>query len=260
MTANSPLRHGMAYVRRGWSVIPLAPREKRPLIAWQDFQERAPTEREMEAWERRWPDANVGIVTGRVSGLVVLDIDPQHGGTETIAQMERSHGVLPASVEVITGGGGRHIYFGHPGRRVANRAGIGPGIDLRGDGGLVVAPPSLHPSGRRYAWRQGFDPESLLLAAVPPWLLEAVDHGAPRRGHPMPYWRALLATGVAEGERNSAIASLAGHLLHYGIDPVAATELLLCWNQVRCRPPLEPEEVVRTVESIRRTQHRYVSE
>jgi hypothetical protein len=161
----------LAYRARGWSVVPIEPQGKRPLVRWQAFQKRVPTPAEIAAWFERWPDANVGIVTGHASGLVVVDVDPRHGGAETLAALEASHGALPASVESQTGGGGRHLYFAHPGGVVRNRVGLAPGIDLRGDGGVVVAPPSLHASGRRYRWRDGHRPEDVALADAPPWLL-----------------------------------------------------------------------------------------
>ena len=253
-----PIRYGLDYLRRGWSVVPLAARSKRPLVPWERLQTHPPTEKEIADWARHWPSANIGIVTGAVSKLVVLDIDPGHGGNESVAVMQRQHGDLPRTPQVATGGGGAHIYFRHPGEPIANRAGIAPGVDLRGDGGLVVAPPSVHPSGRTYVWRPSLDPDSCALAPVPLWLL--LDNTvAPRHGHPVTYWRALLAKGVEEGRRNDTIASLAGHLLWHGVDPRVATELLLCWNEVRCRPSLAPEEVTRTVQSVRRTQERHRS-
>ena len=260
MAAEHPFQTSLSYVRRGWSVIPLAPREKWPLVRWEAFQSRVPTEGELAAWNRRWPTANIGIVTGAVSGLIVLDIDPRHGGGESLAQWLQEHGSLPHSVEALTGGGGHHIYFRHPGGRVPNRVGLDDGIDLRGDGGMVVAPPSVHPSGRVYEWRPSHRPETTDLTAPPRWLLGILSAGRPQRGHPVRYWRALLAAGVAEGERNNTIASLAGHLLWYGVDPVVATELLLCWNETRCRPPLSVGEVAATVESIRRTQQRHLAD
>ena len=82
----------------------------------------------------------MGIVTDAVSGLVVLDVDPRHGCEESLKNLEREHGPLPRTLEAMTGGGGRHIYFAHPGGSVRNRVGITPGIDLRGDGGCIVAP------------------------------------------------------------------------------------------------------------------------
>jgi len=124
---------------------------------------------QVQRWWRRWPDANVGIVTGAVSGLVVLDLDPRHGGGESLAALEAEHGALPRTVESLTGGGGQHFYFRHPGTSVPSRP-IAPGLDLKGDGGLVVSPPSGHVSGRAYAWESGCAPGEVLLADVPRWL------------------------------------------------------------------------------------------
>ncbi|HKJ07721.1 MAG TPA: bifunctional DNA primase/polymerase [Gammaproteobacteria bacterium] len=237
----------LAYRARGWSVIPIRRADKRPALPWQLYQEQPAGEDEIRGWFRRWPDANVAIVTGRLSGLVVLDVDPGHGGEESLRALVTEHGRLPATVQARTGGGGRHLYFRHPGGTVHNKVGLAPGIDLRGDGGLVVAPPSVHRSGRRYRWSRGCDPSALKPAPLPAWLLAIARKGA---GHSREHWRRLTQDGVGEGERNSTLASLAGHLLWRGVDPQVVLELLLCWNAQRCRPPLADDEVVRTVESI----------
>lgn len=142
----------LSYLSHGWSVIPIRPRTKRPLIAWEPFQHRLPRAEEVQQWWRLWPNAGVGIVTGAISNLVVLDVDVEHGGDKALAELERRNGPLPPTVEAITGSGGRHLYFSYPGRPMSSRVGWAPGIDLRADGGLVVAPPSIHPSGRRYEW------------------------------------------------------------------------------------------------------------
>lgn len=248
--------HAARYYRvRGWSVIPIGAGSKRPLVRWEEYEYRLPTEEEILRWSRNWPDAGVAVVTGSVSGLVVLDMDPRHGGDASLRALERAHGALPPTVEAITGGGGRHLYFAYPGRTVRNQVAVAPGIDLRGDGGYVVAPPSVHPSGRRYTWAAGRAPDAVSLAPLPAWLLHEVDAAA-RAGHPPGYWRDLVRRGVGEGERNNTIASLTGHLLWHGVQPEVALELLLCWNRVRCRPPLPDDEVGRTVESITRLHQR----
>lgn len=244
------------YQSLGWSVIPLRRGDKKPAIAWESFQDRIAAEPEMTAWFARWPEANLGIVTGAVSGLVVLDIDAAHDGLQGLAEIEARHGRLPDTISAETGGGGRHLYFRHPGGIIHNRVGIASGVDLRGDGGYVVAPPSLHPSGRRYAWIAGRAPGQIVLAAAPHWLMEpGRDEG--RAGHPIAYWRSLIRNGVGEGERNNSIAALAGRLLWHDVDPEIVTDLLLCWNLERCRPPLSDEEVIATVESITRTHRRH---
>jgi hypothetical protein len=225
-------------------------------VAWQDYQHRRASAEQVHAWFTRRPDADVGIVTGAVSGLVVLDVDPSHGGTRSLAVLERQHGPLPLTVEAVSGGGGRHLYFAHPGGLVRNRAGLAPGIDLRGDGGMIVAPPSAHPSGAHYAWHTGQGPDEIDLAPLPRWLLGAAPPGTPRAEHPLEHWRRLLAETLPQGKRNSTLASMSGRLLWYGVDPGLVTELLLCWNLARCHPPLPDDEVVRTVQSISRLYER----
>ncbi len=215
-----------------------------------------PGEDEVWRWFDEWPDAGVALVTGAVSGLVVLDIDPAHGGAETLAAIEQRHGEMPRTVEAATGGGGRHLYFAHPGSEVCNRTGLAPGLDLRGDGGIIIAPPSIHPSGKPYRWREGHSPEEIALAPLPAWLLEPRFGGDSNLGHPLTYWRDLARKGVEAGRRNTVLASFTGHLLWHGVDPDVVMELMLVWNHTRCRPPLSDDEVIRTVRSIEQT-HRH---
>ena len=101
----------LAYRRLGWSVIPLRPKEKVPKIPWQEFQDRQADEDEIRAWFKRWPKANLGIVTGPVSGLVVLDVDPRHGGGKSLTNWIEQHGPLPTTPEAETGGG---VYYYGP--------------------------------------------------------------------------------------------------------------------------------------------------
>lgn len=259
--ASPGLAAALDYLGRGWSVIPLQPGDKRPLVPWEEYQYRRPAEAVVRSWFRRSPDAGVGIVTGLASGLVVLDVDAAHGGEASLQRLVQAHGELPWTVEARTGGGGRHLYFTHPGGVIHNRAGFRPGLDLRGDGGYVVAPPSVHPSGRPYTWAPTGDPQRAQPAPLPAWLLHTVAPPPGRRtGHPREHWRRLVSEGVAQGERNTTVASLTGHLLFRGVDPEVALELLLCWNRVRCRPPLPDDEVARTVESILRTHARQAGE
>jgi hypothetical protein len=247
-----------ALLARGWSVIPVEARGKRPIVPWLEYQSRLATEKEIDAWFAGPRKPSLGVVTGTLSNLVVLDVDAQHGGSHSLAMLELEHGNLPDTVEAKTGGGGRHLYFVHPGGVVHNRVGIAPGIDFRGDGGCVVAPPSVHPSGRRYQWVPRRSPQEMELAALPPWLLRFVRPSGARAGHPLAHWRQLVHEGVDEGSRNSTLASLAGHLLRQGVDPQVALELLLAWNRVHCRPPLADNEVAQVVDSITRL-HQQIS-
>ncbi|MSR84697.1 MAG: bifunctional DNA primase/polymerase [Candidatus Latescibacteria bacterium] len=113
---------------------------------------------QIRKWWEQYPDANIGIPTGAVSGFDVLDIDPRHGGDISLEVLEAQHGKLPETSEQITGGGGRHILFRHtPGLK--SRNGVLPGIDIKADGGYILVAPSNHFSGRRYAWEESSRPE-----------------------------------------------------------------------------------------------------
>ena len=187
-----------AYIAHGWSIIPIRSGGKRPLVRWEESQYRRPHVEEVRAWFSARPEAGIAVVTA-VSGLVVLDTDPRHGGEVSLERLQRQHDRLPTTVECRSGGGGRHLYFAHLGAPIRNKAGFAPGVDLRGDGGYVVAPPSLHASGLRYLWVGDRKPKMSDLAPLPDWVLQlAVDQ--PRRlGHSIAYWRRLVREGVPRG-------------------------------------------------------------
>jgi len=191
------------------------------------------------AWWQRWPYANIGLRTG--DGRVVLDVDTAKGGAGTLAELERQHGKLPKTAEVLTGGGGRHIWFSHGGSEVRNSAGrLGPGLDVRADGGYVVAPPSRHATGRRYLWTR---PLERGIAAVPAWLVE--DATARRNGPAAP-----VADEIPQGERNGALASLAGSMRRRGRSEAEILAALRETNRLRCRPPLDERELEKIARSI----------
>jgi hypothetical protein len=237
------------YCRSGWRVFPVAGKVPR-LAAWPT---RATTdEATVRRWWQTWPTADIGIATG--GGLLVLDVDPRHGGDTSLAALEGHYGPLPDTPRVLTGGGGVHLYVA-VNEVIGNRAGLAPGIDLRGDGGFVVAPPSLHASGRRYAWELGVSPDDVALAPAPDWLLKRIRAGQPTgASRPPDEWAALVRGPIAEGARNESLARLAGYLLRRRPAPRVVLELVRAVNQARCRPPLPDAEIVRTVDSIARRE------
>lgn len=117
-------------------------------------------------WWNRWPAANIGVRTGEISGIWVLDIDPRNGGDDALADLVLEHGELPPTLQVATGGGGVHYYFKAPAGGVTCGK-LVEGVDIKGEGGYVVAPPSNHASGGSYQW---IDREAEILPA-PDWLL-----------------------------------------------------------------------------------------
>jgi len=259
------LEAALDYLQLGWSVIPAhtagpdrscscgrdhcASPGKHPRIKWAAYQERLPTEEEVQRWWRRWPEANIAVVTGKVSGIVVLDVDPRHGGDESL----RDLGGLPDTTTAITGGGGLHLVFAHPRREIPNRASIWPGIDLRGDGGYIIAPPSQHESGRRYEWEVGRSPWEMAPAPLPQSVLERAVSGIPSLGEaaePPFDLDAVLQRGVREGERNVMMTRIAGHLLGIGKDPLEVAQACLTINRLHFQPPLDDAEVWKVVRSI----------
>lgn len=201
-------------------------------------------ERQIREWWRRWPDANIAIATG--AGLAVLDIDPRNGGDDTLAAYVAidDDGQEPVTAEVATGGNGRHLYFRAP-ARLACRV-VGAGLDLKGVGGYVVAPPSRHATGRYYCWLPQRTLGDVPLGDVPEWLAPERVNG----GRSAEHWANLAAKGAPAGSRNISTASLAGHLLARLVDPSVVLELVLAWDAQRNRPPLGRAEVTRTVVSI----------
>lgn len=242
------------YARRGLRVHPLRPGLKLPLL--EEWQRRATTDPQTIArWWANWPAAGVGIATGAESDVIVVDVDPRHGGDDSVDDLVTAHGELPETWTCSTAGGGRHLYFRHPGGRVGNRAGLWPGIDLRGGGGYVVAPPTELEGGRAYLWQAGDGPHEVALAAAPAWLVEMlVSRDGEREARPADEWAALVRDGADQGGRNQAVARLAGYLLRRRLAPRVVLELLRAWSEARCRPPLSEEEITRTVDSIARRE------
>ena len=227
--------------QEGFRVLPLRPNGKVPLLGHGHKDATALTTN-IAAWWRRWPNANVGVVTGGT--FFVVDIDVKNGldGELTWSRVQQSLGKAPTTRTVLTPHGGRHLYFGSSAVRVQCSVGrLGDGIDIRGIGGFVVAAGVI--DGRNY----GTQPHPI--AAAPPWLLELV-YGGTRVGRTDEHWRLVALEGAESGRRNATVASLAGHLLRRGIDPWVALELMRTWNQARVNPPLPDDEVVRIVDSI----------
>jgi hypothetical protein len=201
-------------------------------------------------------DSNVGIATGATTGIVVLDVDPRHGGEVSLAALETHYGELAPTPTSRTGGGGLHFFFRHPGGTIKNSAGaLGAGLDIRGEGGFVVAPPSIHASGVSYEWLTGRAPDQVVLAPVPPWLLDAMQNSKRGRNpsakvHEQRQMRELASNGAAEGERNDSVSRIFGHLLGHHVDVPVAVDLTLAWNTGRNRPPLTDDEVNAVMESI----------
>ncbi|HEV8166268.1 MAG TPA: bifunctional DNA primase/polymerase [Actinomycetota bacterium] len=228
----TPLDAALAYCAHGWSVIPCNLATKRSLVRWREWQRRAPGLEQLEAWWERWPKANVGVVTGSLSGVVVVDVDPQHDGDRTLAELEGERGALPRTAVVETPSGGHHLYFAHPGGRVANSAGrLGAGVDVRGDGGLALLPPSRLRrtrlrDDRIYRWTAG---GPATVPELPPAWVEL--------GHPPKPPAAATRTTLEATPRDAA--RLAGLLRALQRAPEGRRNAVLYWAGCRLAEMVE---------------------
>src|SRR5215212_4098305 len=178
------------YRRRGWSPIPIKPRSKEPnLLELRPYLARKATKEELDAWS--W--SGVGIVTGPVSGVLVLDVDGPEGEEEL---QKRGHPVTPM---VRTPGGGLHLYFKHPEQHVRTGIRVAPGLDVKASGGYVVAPPSVGANGKPYEWI--LSPEEAELADPPEWLMSLLERER-AKGPAAP-----VGERIPPGSRNDVLAS-----------------------------------------------------
>ena len=231
-----------ALLRRGWALFPLhTPQHgkcscgnaacgspgKHPRTA-NGVHDASKDPARVARWWSMWPEANIGLACGAISGLVIIDVDGAEG-EDSFRGLEAELGPLPATVEALTGKG-RHLYFNHPGGIVRPTAGIlGPGVDVRGDGSYVVAPPSLHATGRRYTWEAEHHIEDIALRSAGSMGPQATS-GQPRgRGRQAPI----------RGQRNATLTSMAG-TMSKGLSEDAILQALLVENDKRCRPHWRP--------------------
>jgi hypothetical protein len=237
---NEFLEAALKYVRLGWNVIPLQPRDKKPLLpSWREWQTKKVTEDIVKTWWQEHPAANVGVLTGAISGVVVLDVDGENG-RKSLAQAAKG---LPPTPISNTGKGSHYIYK-HPGFEVRNFAGKLPGLDFRGDGGYIVAPPSIHPSRRKYEW--AIDPGAVPPSPMPEWLLKLLEQKKEANGGGIDPLKVLA--GVPEGQRDETLFRYACRLRAKGMTKEEALALVLQAAR-NCTPPFPEDEAKRKVES-----------
>jgi hypothetical protein len=265
LAPTSLLEAALAYALRGWSVFPChtpaqtasgcscANKEcshqgKHPRVL--KGHHAATTEAaQIREWWRMWPDANIGIATGP-SQLFVVEIDHQDGGLETWRSLCQAHNLhadptAPGCI-VTSGGGGKHIYYHRPEDcqlTIANsKSGVslGPGIDFRAGAGYVIAPPSLHRSGRRYTWAR-YAPT---LPTLPAWIPEVIEQQrrekAPELSGEM--LRLRGAERISTGQRHRYLLNVAASLRHQGFDQATILAALHAEN-TKCEPPKSAEEL-----------------
>jgi Bifunctional DNA primase/polymerase, N-terminal/Primase C terminal 1 (PriCT-1) len=230
--AGDVLAAAAAYAERGWPVFPV--NGKAPLTA-HGFKDASVDAEQIRAWWQTHPTAGVAIATGAASGVLAVDVDAQKGGAGTWKRLVAEHGKIPPTAATLTGGGGSHLLFRHPGAVPSSTGRLGEHVDVRGDGGYIVLPPSVHENGRPYKWLQPL--EKTGLAEAPAWLLE-LARGRRNGSRPV----AEIDDVIPEGRRRDAMLTVAGKLKRAGLSGEEILPTLRKLNE-RCRPPLDEAEL-----------------
>ena len=238
------IQAALEYARRGWRVFPCRPGDKRPMKGFRWRNEATIDEETIKRWWKRWPDANIGLATGG-GGVVVLDVDGEEG-ERSLQELEEAYGPLPRTLEARTGGGGRHIFFKAPDWYVPiSVSKIGTNLDIRGDGGYVVAPPSIHKSGKRYEWITTSEP-----AELPDWLAALIRKKTrqytekARQEVTGKVWEDYLeGPPIHKGERDERLFKIGCSMRANGAGYQDILATLLRINAERCVPSLPVPQV-----------------
>ena len=228
------LRSALEYAARGWAVFPL--NGKRPIPGTHGHRDATTDERVIRSWWREYPDANIGIACSSQTGPIVLDVD----GPEGLASIEGLR--IPKTLQASSRGkkSHRHYYFAPNGSEIRRSIKVFPGLDILGDGGYVVAPPSIHPeTGKPYRWLNDLEP-----APFPKVLMDLLERERTKKSAPP------LPEIIREGQRDELLTSLAGTMRRRGASEEAILAALREENERRCRPPLPDRQLRKIARSI----------
>jgi len=260
---NTKLSAALEYAQRGWYVIPIwwplphggcacgntkcGSIGKHP-ITLNGLKDGTIDYRQISAWWAKYPDANIAVVTGAVSGLTVLDGDVKDDGLENLAKLERENGKLPDTVEAITGSLGKHAFFNYQSKYKIKSRRFHPGLDVKSDGGYVVVAPSLHVSGRRYEWDAMFNPDETELADCPEWLLKLMSETKTNANGTANVLGEVET--IKAGSRNETLFKIAaGWRNRPGMTEPVILAALISLNKEACKPPLDENEVIMIAKS-----------
>lgn len=227
------------YAKKGFAVFPLKYRDKVPLTR-NGCKDATTDAAQIKAWWQKYPNANIGLATGSVSQnvfVIDLDIDEDRGidGYHSLEDWQREHGDFPETWTAITGRGGYHLYYRGNGR-IKNRAGIIDGVDIRGNGGYVVAPPSIHKNGNRYEWE--YSPDEFEIAKADNNVEYFLSHDNQKQGTAF-----TMPNIVAAGQRNQMLFRFACMMQAKGASDQSVFAATMAENESSCSPPLTEQEV-----------------
>lgn len=250
MESNELLEAALAYVDMGLAVFPLIAREKKPSIK-HGVNACSSDAAELRHWWEEHPRDNVAIACGVVSGglmVIDLDVDEDSGkdGLETLRMWELEHGELPETARALTGSGGVHILYRVMGETPGNHVNKELGVDIRSDGGYIVAPPSVHPNGQKYEWE--YDPEDYPIADADANVMAFVEYVSPQPKRE-PGERFELPETIGKGERNDTLFRMACSMQSRGESDEMIMLAVKALNSAKCKPPVGEFEVEQLVNS-----------
>jgi hypothetical protein len=257
--ARTTLQEAVRYAKRGWHIYPVwgivegacacpegkacrsAGKHPLGILVPNGIKDATTDVSTIERWWRKHPKANIGLATGKASGVVAVDLDVKNGrdGDAALLNLEKHNARLPKTVHSATGGGGWHILLAYPANADIKNSvdALGAGIEVKADGTGIILPPSRHVSGNRYTWADNRSPDECDLAAAPGWLLELMI--TPRED----ISKAKVGASIPEGERHNTLMKLAGQMAREGLSGEVLTVRLMMVNADRCVPPLRSSEV-----------------
>ena len=258
------LDHAISYAEKGWAVLPLHTVINGKCSCGKDNCQSAgkhpqtlnglksaTTDKDtINTWFKHWPKANIGIATGAISGIGVIDIDPKHGGEDSVDILTLKYGKLPETVEAITQSNGRHIIFQYEEGFRTTAGKLGRGIDTRGDGGYIVASPSVGLQGE-YHWEASSDPDNTPICKAPAWVLQLLNDKRELE---------FVADKLGPGLRNAYLCSIGGTLRTRGVSYKGIIACLHAENLERCSPPLSDIEVFQIAKSMMRYEPKALTE
>jgi len=251
------LEHALKYQSLGWPVFPLHgivdgqctcgnpdcgkssgkhPRTKH------GHHEATTNEQQIIDWWAEWPDSNIGVPTGAVSGIIALDVDKPELAADFLSKNKSPKTAMQRTGR--EGGQGRHVIFKYPGHHVKSISGVVPGLDSKGDGGYIVVAPSIHYSGNRYEWMQ--DPDAVPLADAPKWWLDLVN-GQQSKTRKVP----VVKDGdkIQEGGRDEYLYSRANELVWANLNYAPCLAALREINATELSPPVDDSQVIQKLDS-----------
>ena len=258
-------RVALGYAARGWAVFPChsivrgactcskgvscGSAGKHPRTQ-HGYKEATTDAEQITTWWQTWRDANIGIATGAVSGLVVVDIDKKNGGFESWAEFKDANGLPdPDTLIALTGGGGRHYFFGYPEDGLAPKV-WRPGIDVKSDGGHVIAAPGSHVSGSTYSWLNDQP-----VAVLPVVIREDVARSTGSAGSADAFDFAEAMRGLPARQRDDGLFRLACALRRKLGDNERAVTLLVLDAARQCDPPFTDEDAIAKVRQAFKQEH-----